>query len=524
MNLLTDPLFRVETEKGVESLNLPALFAGLGQNNVHHFVGIQEYQYDAFHVFLCYLAGAVLARRGRIDPVQDEEFWRDGLLGLAGNSGHEAWRLISDDDTKPAFMQPPLQGEKRKPSTVMHTPDELDLLLTAKNHDLKQSRAAVAEIDTWLYALISLQTMSGFSGRDNFGIARMNSGYGNRAIVELFRNHEPGWRWIDALRRLLAYRTHILEGSFGYDSQGLVLTWLAPWDGSSSLELAELDPFFIEICRRIRLRGEDRDRVEHADFFPSVQRRISAKDLNGVVGDPWLPVDLKGIDRGKNAGVKALTFPPGGITAEHMRRLLFEEDLKLGMLQKPGPDWEGDYWLSVSVLVRGKCITDGFHTWKMRIPRQRVPSIFGRSAGRDELQELSRDAIAYAATMQHRILKPAVFSYVLGAPKKFNFDDPFGNSAWARAAIRFESLWSTEYFPWLFSVPDPFTEQEQLSRWVGILRDNALTVLRETENGFANHSSRQYRILTETRNRFWGGFYKNFEFMKGDQGESRTGP
>ena len=53
------------------------LFARLGKNEVRHLTRIQRHQYDAFHVFLCYLAGAVLARDGSSNPVQDEHFWRE---------------------------------------------------------------------------------------------------------------------------------------------------------------------------------------------------------------------------------------------------------------------------------------------------------------------------------------------------------------------------------------------------------------------------------------------------------------
>ncbi|NLY54282.1 MAG: type I-E CRISPR-associated protein Cse1/CasA [Firmicutes bacterium] len=518
MNLLTDPLFRVETKQGKECVSLPALFARLGKNEIDHLVGIQRHQYDAFHVFLCYLAGAVLVRTGNKEPVQNEDFWREGLLALAGSADYAAWQLIADNDSQPAFMQPALPGNKRKPTSIMETPDHLDLLLTAKNHDVKEARAGAAAADSWIYALVSLQTMSGFYGRGNYGIARMNSGYGNRAIVELMRDRSPGQRWLDAVDRLLIHREQVLQEPFGFDPQGLVLTWLQAWDGSSSLTLAELDPFYIEICRLIRLRGTNR--IEWAEFYPSTNPRIAAKELNGVVGDPWLPVDLKATTGKGN--LKALTFPPVGITAEHMRRLLFEDEVQLSVLQKPKGSWSGDYWLSASVLVRGQGVTEGFHSWEIRIPEHKTVGIFARPAQRENLAKLSRDAIAYTGIMQNRVLKPAVFAYVLGAPTKLDFDDPYGNSAWTRAAHRFELLWSEDYFPWLLSVPESFEAEAELKSWVEILLKHALTVLREVEAGMANHSSRHYRIRTEATNRFWGGLYRNFPFMRREQDANST--
>lgn len=521
MNLLMDPLFRVVTEKGPERLNLPALLAGLGKRSIRHLVGIQRHQYDAFHVFLCYLAGAVLTRSGSQNPVQDEAFWMEGLLGLAGHAGDDAWQLVPGSDAKSAFMQPPLLGDERGASSVMTTPDQLDLLLTAKNHDLKQARATAAQVDTWIYALVNLQTMSGFGGQGNYGISRMNSGYGNRSIVELSRKRGAGQRWIDAIKRLIEHREYVLGESFGYDPTGLVLVWIKPWDGNTSLRLSELDPFYIEICRRIRLRGPGI--IESAEFYPSRQPRISAGELKGVVGDPWLPVDLKGIGQAKDGGSKALTFPPTGITAEHMRRLLFEDGLQTSALQKPFPGWKDDLWLSASVLVRGQGITEGFHSWEVQIPEQKTMRIFRKSSERDTLEKLSREAIDSAAKMQYRILKPAVYAYVLGAPEKLDLDDPYGNSAWTRASRQFEALWSLEYFPWLFSVPESFDYEKEHHRWVKILQQRALRVLQGVEEGMATHSGRQYRIRTEARSRFWGGFYKNFEFMRRDRNENGTG-
>jgi len=58
----------------------------------------------------------------------------------------------------------------------------------------------------------------------------------------------------DAVVRLLDYRQTVLTDAYGFDPQGLMLVWLEMWDGRTSLPLSRLDPFYIEICRRIRLR------------------------------------------------------------------------------------------------------------------------------------------------------------------------------------------------------------------------------------------------------------------------------
>lgn len=107
-NLLTEPILRVVTDQGTRHMNLPELMSLLGRDEIHHYEGIQRHQEDAFHVFLSYLAGAILARQNLADPVQSEEFWRQGMRDLTQGIGDDAWSLIVNDFTRPAFMQPPI--------------------------------------------------------------------------------------------------------------------------------------------------------------------------------------------------------------------------------------------------------------------------------------------------------------------------------------------------------------------------------------------------------------------------------
>lgn len=513
MNLLVDPLLRAVTDQGQEPLSLPALLAALGDDRVHHLVGLQRHQADAFHVFLCYLAGAILARDGQTDPVQDEDYWRQRLRSLAGEAGDDAWRLVVPDLSRPAFMQPPLPGAdhgKLKPSA--YSADALDLLPTAKNHDLKQARAAHSHPDEWVYALISLQTMSGYFGRGNPGIARMNSGFGNRPIVELVRSRSLGQRWRDAVTRLLQHRQQVLADAFGYDPHGLVLVWLDPWDGRDSLPLRRLDPFHIEICRRVRLRSQDGH--IRADTVPSESNRIAAKDLKGVVGDAWLPIDIGTGKGGRSGDEKALTISPQGLTPEVLRRLVFADGLRISPLQRPGDGWSGLLWLTVSVLVRGQGTTDGFHEREISIPPKVQARLFGPPAQREPLAQLSRAALEYAGLFEKRVLKPAVFQYLEGAPETVQLDRVSAQAWWQRFSGRFAALWADAYFPWLWSVPDPFVEEQVLTGWVKLLRDHGLTVLGEAMAAMPRRAGRHYRAQVRAERTFWGALYRTFPFVK----------
>ena len=70
----------------------------------------------------------------------------------------------------------------------------------------------------------------------------------------------------------------------------MTLLWTLPWDGTTgeALRLGSLDPFYIEICRRVRLRIDD-DGSIYGIRTTSKAARIDAKALKGVTGDPWAP-------------------------------------------------------------------------------------------------------------------------------------------------------------------------------------------------------------------------------------------
>jgi len=523
MNLLTDSLLRAVTDRGEEALTLPGLLAALGQDRVDHLVGLQRHQADAFHVFLCCLAGAVLARDGETDPVQSEAYWREGLRSLAGEAGDDAWTLVVPDLSRPAFMQPPLPAadhDRLKP--IASSADALDVLVTSKNHDVKRERARFSTPDEWVYALVSLQTMSGYLGSGNQGIVRMNGGYGNRPIVELVRSHRMGSRWRDAVARLLRYRRQVLDEGFGYDPDGLVLVWLEPWDGRSSLPLSRLDPFHVEICRRVRLTTAGT--TIRAASVRADAPRIGAKELKGVVGDAWLPVDLAADGRNREGAVQALTVPPRGLTPDILRRLVFADGLRTTPLQQPGEGWKGPLWLTASVLVRGEGRTDGFHECHIPIPPPVQPRLFGPPEKREPLAQLGKTAVEYAGIVENRVLKPAIFTYLEAAPASLELDRAATNAWWQRFAGRFGGLWAESYFPWLWSVPDPFEEERVLAQWVTILRDHALTVLDEARMALPRRAGRQYRAWVAADRTFWGSLYRAFPFVKEGEHERVTTP
>jgi CRISPR system Cascade subunit CasA len=180
MNLLEDELIR--TDCGV--LSLPETLAALCQDSIRSFPGLRHHQAPVWHAFLVQLSALAVEAAASVEPPSDGAGWRTALRGLTPEwPGDEPWRLVTPAD-RPSFLQPPVPGGDLTPFRVrINAPDKLDVLVTSKNHDLKAERITHALPDDWIFALVSLQTQEGQMGRGNYGIARMNGGYGSRPFL-----------------------------------------------------------------------------------------------------------------------------------------------------------------------------------------------------------------------------------------------------------------------------------------------------------------------------------------------------
>jgi len=502
MNLLTDEVFRVVTSGKTVRISLPGLLQALGEDWVDALGGVQRHQADIFHIFLCYLAGSVLVRSGRTNPHQPAGFWLDGLRGLVGRNDDCAWELVVEDPTKPAFMQPPARStsvfeKEYKPDSF--TPDALDLLQMAKNHDVKTARAIAADHEAWILSLISLQTASGYSGKKHYGISRMNSGSGSRVCIGWQEDRRVGKRFLRDVKILLEHRKKLIKPTYPYIDYGLNCLWLEPWDGATGLSLSNLDPFFIEIARRVRLvRREGRIEVL---FATSETTRIIARDLKGNVGDPWTPIDES----------KSSAFTPfeEGFSPAKLRGLLFQDGFRLFPMQLPGSN-ECSGWFCASALFGGQCTTDGFHEAAIRVPARARPILFGGGSAKDRLAELSKKGLEMAGGIQNKCLRPALYALMAGGPDSVDFGKREMKAWVGSQAKTFLSAWQPRYFDWLWSTLDTEDDAAALRPWLQKLKDLARDVLESAFRSCPSRKGRNYRAISRADNKFFGGLYKNF--------------
>ncbi|WP_298293024.1 hypothetical protein [Thiomonas sp.] len=265
-DLLSDPLIGVRTAQGSRRLNLPELLAALSAGQVDAYTGLRAHQADPWHVFLVQLAASIQARFPTDALPTDADYWREGLLDLADGIP-EAWQLVVEDVTKPAFLQHPWKSweteaadygvKTSRGQTVLEpkasSPDELDVLVTSKNHDVKMARTAPQTPEAWIYALITYQTFSGYNGSGNYGSIRMNGGFGCRAVLRWTYTDNPSERFADETELLQSLRQSTRE-LFGYAKKGVALTWLSVWNRSDhQFLLSDVEPWFIEAVRPLRI-------------------------------------------------------------------------------------------------------------------------------------------------------------------------------------------------------------------------------------------------------------------------------
>lgn len=393
LSLITSPLLRVVIGGAVCRLTLPQTLAALMQDKVETFQALRPHQRHAWHMFLAQLAAIALHRADMREVPADAAAWAGLLLALTGNA-EEPWSLVVADLAQPAFLQPTVpEDDLAVLKNRIPTPDALDVLITARNFDVKAAVAAEAEADEWLFALVSLQTMEGYSGSTWYGIARMNGGSSSRPFLGLAPIGGVGAHVKRDIRSLMAGRVRLLKQYDFYDEDGLALLWLKPWNGQLALQITHLDPWFIEICRRVRLVQTGKG-IE-ARSVGSGASRVNGEALHGMTGDFWAPVDA-------NQG-KSLSLGGQGFSYRTLCRLLFGEGdkrsfrLPAAMEAQPG---EGDMTLVARCLAREDGKTAGFHERLVPLRRGMVLSLaieerrrtLGQIAGRQqqEIEQISR--------------------------------------------------------------------------------------------------------------------------------------
>ncbi|MCB9967244.1 MAG: hypothetical protein H6852_06365 [Geminicoccaceae bacterium] len=198
------------------------------------------------------------------------------------------------------------------------------------------------------------------------------------------------------------------------EDDGAALLWCLPWDGERSLELRQLDPWFIEVCRRVRLYADCQGRIT-AKSVGSKSARIAAKDLRGNVSDPWIPINHEKDFAAYNSQ------PSYQVVSE----VLFDKKKWLRPLLLEWHDGidKLPMWARFDVTVRGQGTTKGQHLREVPIDSQRRRAFLFDSVERDKIAQIAAGMVKDAGTLKSPILKTALLTLVKGGVTNVRLDD-----------------------------------------------------------------------------------------------------
>ena len=502
-NLLDESVIPIDFGGGQTATTLPGVFGALARDDVAAFPGLTAHQAQAWYQFLTQL-GALGCLQARLDtPPRDADAWRVLLSGLTPDAADAAWSLVGEDPTLPACLQPPT-NEIDKFQEAADTPDKLDVLVTAKNHDRKAGQAVQSGPHLWFYSLMSLQTTDGYAGRFNYGIARMNGFYSSRVLVDRRPNGRWGRRVDRGIRMLLTRRAEIVKdaGDDVYrETGGLGLTWLRSWDSDTPIRMSELDPFFIEVCRRLRLTATPQGRIR-ALKRPSHHARIDAAALKGNVSDPWVP-----INRGKGEGT-ALTVSGAGFDYRLARQILLDRRAFKApiALRELNDERDRDGEIHMAVLVRGQGKTEGLHeriiplprSIAMRLPLKTEPHGYAENSTLAELSERMVDSAGRA----RKVLRQAILVYLQGPE-----DPDFQRADAAPTLARYDRAVDQTFFASLFSAAETGSDEGD-RRWQQFLNAEAFRVARSVWDRTSAPSTRREKARAASEAALFGGLRK----------------
>lgn len=511
-NFLTEPLIRARFANGeIKALSLPAIYAALMRDEIDSFPALRPHQRHVWHAFLVQVGALAMLGASETPALADEAHWCQLLRGLTQPWPDDApWCLVAALDC-PALLQPPVPEGTLAGFGTMTTPDELDMLVTSKNHDLKASVSAMGAAEDWFFALLSLQTQEGFLGAGNYGISRMNGGFANRPGLGLAPTGGPGARVQRDMTRLRETRNELLLGDGGGfpEQGGLGLVWLMPWGGETSLTFDLLDPWYVEICRRIRL--ECNGGVLQARGKGTKAARIDAKALSGITGDAWAPLVIEKDKR------KAFSVSGGGFGYRRMVQLLCDPNtitpppMQVYSSSEPAPGME----VIARGLARGQGKTEGYH--ERRVPVSNWIKQGWRRRDSDPVASVANQRVENVGKIASA-LRFALSLLVDPDHKQGERIKPQTERAIQPWTARFDLAIDRDFFPAMERevrvLDDADAKEAERGKWLLELRAQGFDLIEDAAAPLARGGLRRLRAITRARSAFSVIFYKAFEHLR----------
>lgn len=475
---------------------LPELFVAMAQDHVRDFPALRPHQRHPWHAFLVQLAAIALHRAERTEPFATAAEWRVALLALTPDDPDgAAWCLVSPVN-RPAFMQAAVLAGLDSKWEVKSASDEIDVIKASKNHDLKAQRMTQTKPEDWVFALISLQTQSPSDSGSYKESSRMDGGWGRRPGIGIVPPGGYGCHWLRDLKILLAERGRIAE-TYGLSQDGVAITWLLPWDGSttSAISISQLDPFYIEVSRRVRLNCD-------AGFFAAktaITPNARIKSIGGgLTGDIWSPIDQD------KDGRKVFTARPYGFGYRTAVNLLVPTKIEFSPAMKPQRfDPVVGLKLNMESIAWGPKNTNaGYHKREISVGKKlAIMLASSKKADVDEVATISKSRVEQLGEitwMLGQALMVLLTNDSLSESKKK--DDALKERV-KRFSQPFESQCDAEFFPELFEEIEASDREAVRNQWLLTLANRAEFVLQSAFAAGPRSSQRRYRAQSAALDR-----------------------
>lgn len=406
ISLMTDRILTTTVDGDLVMMTLPEVLAALSQKEKEvEFPKLRPHQHGPWQQFLCQLAAMAALDQNKW-PGYEVQVWKEALLDLS-DGNEAAWCLVVDSEDTPAFLQSPSKGKPFSPE-ITYTPDDIDVVVTAKCWDVKPSTIVNASPEHWVFALVTLQTTAGYLGARNYGVMRVKSGFAARPRVTLASSLSMNASFSrDA--KVLIEEVETTRKAFQFGDKHKLI-WLEPWDGESMLKISDIHPYAIEVCRFVRLQRQG-DKII-ARTKGSSAPRIDAKTIKGKSGDPWQPMDTNSVKAditGYNIG--------NGISYRTLQQILLSDRFIRTPLQTQRRREAPAQYLIVQGVGRDETqngVTTGYHEANIPIPNE-ISLRFDDQAFRQKLAATSQAQVELAREVSLRGLKPALCSVLQGA-------------------------------------------------------------------------------------------------------------
>jgi len=389
----------------------------------------------------------------------------------------EAWCMVTGLKEM-AFMQPP--GDDWNMKDPWSMPDQSDVLITSRNHDVKRHIIHNPTQEHWVFALVSIQTTWGYGGPFNYGVLRVRNSYSARCFLSILPSTlSLGARF---LREVQVWSEEIRAcQDSGKQGKNHKLLWTHYWSGVEQIDSMDLHPAAVEVCRMYKL-------IEQNGKIICV-RKGSKKSRVAQTG-PW--VDVWTPMRVEEDGTVSRVSLSGSPDLRNIHKILFEYTPCRSMIPR---ERDGD---SPILQVRGVARDPSRNGMTAGYVDLHLPMPFKRESERAQMGER---AMAWILTLEsiREQLRTCIFAFLQGGPEQIDKKHEGSTKQSANYLSEFDQTSLRDFFACLMETNGVSLEKSN-KLWQQKLFENFSSVIGRVTDSAPVPSSVRYRAIARCEN------------------------